>query len=148
VTPGQARDQADWLSWLELGGIRPRTLADYEWATARLLRMFPTKGLAEFTDGDIGHALRTFPPAGRRTKQAAYQSWFRWAKQTRRLTDNPMEYLPRQKRQPRKPVDVFTSTECAALEALPSPDGPLLALLLGTGSARAKPACCAPATVT
>ncbi len=128
-----ARDVADWLSWLDLGGIRPRTLADYEWAIARLLRMFPQKGLADFTDGDIGHALRTFPAPSRRTKQAAYQSFFRWAKQTRRIGDNPMDYLPRQRRQPRKPLDLFTDTEVAALEALPSPDGPLMALLFGTG---------------
>jgi hypothetical protein len=42
-----ARDQADWLAWLSLGGTAARTLEDYEWITARLLRMFPRKTLAE-----------------------------------------------------------------------------------------------------
>lgn len=66
-----ARDQADWLAWLELGGLRSRTLRDYEWATARLLRAYPSKTLDQITPSDIAHVLRSFPPAGRRTKKAA-----------------------------------------------------------------------------
>lgn len=72
-----ARDQADWLAWLELGGLRSRTLRDYEWATARLLRAYPSKTLDQITPSDIAHVLRSFPPAGRRTKKAAYDSFFR-----------------------------------------------------------------------
>ncbi len=47
-----ARDQADWLAWLELGGIRPRTIRDYEWATARLLRALPGHRFDEFSASD------------------------------------------------------------------------------------------------
>lgn len=128
-----ARDQADWLAWLELGGLRPRTLDSYERATAVCLRMFKNKEFAEITDGDLGHVFKTFPPASRRVRVAAYRSWFRWGIQTRRIDKNPMDYLPVVRRTPRKPIDTFTDTEQAALEALPEPNGTLMAILLRTG---------------
>ena len=131
-----ARDQADWLAWLELGGIRPRTLRDYEWATARLLRAYPSKELAEITPSDIAHVLRSFPPAGRRTKKAAYDSFFRWARRTRRLVENPMEELPQIARTPQKVIDVFTDTEIQALTSLPENDGDLFLILFDTGIRR------------
>jgi hypothetical protein len=48
-----AREMADWLAWLELGGTAPRTLSDYEWAAARILRYYPSKAFAEITDDDL-----------------------------------------------------------------------------------------------
>ena len=113
-----ARDQADWLAWLELGGLRSRTLRDYEWATARLLRAYPDKTLDHITPSDIAHVLRSFPPAGRRTKKAAYDSFFKWARKTRRLPDNPMEELPQIQRTPQRVIDVFTPAEIATLTSL------------------------------
>jgi integrase len=131
-----ARDQADWLAWLELGGIRPRTLRDYEWATARLLRAYPATGFAEFDASDIAHVLRSFPPAGRRTKKAAYDSWFKWGRKTRRIAVNPMEELPSIAREPQRVIEVFTDAEIAALTALPENDGDLFLLLFDAGLRR------------
>lgn len=131
-----ARDQADWLAWLELGGHRPRTLRDYEWATARLLKALPDRALEEFTPSDIAHVLRTFPPAGRRTKKAAYDSWFKWARKTRRITVNPMDELPTIARTPQKVIEVYTDAEISALTALPENDGDLFLILFDTGLRR------------
>lgn len=131
-----ARDQADWLAWLELGGLRSRTLRDYEWATARLLRAYPDKTLLEITASDIAHVLRSFPPAGRRTKKAAYDSFFRFARRTRRIIENPMEELPSIARTPQKVIEVFTDAEIASLTALPENDGDLFLILFDTGLRR------------
>lgn len=131
-----ARDQADWLAWLELGGLRSRTLADYEWATARLLRAFPDKTMADFTDGDLAQVLLTFPPRGRRTKKAPFDNWFKWARRTRRIEANPMDLLPHIARVPQKVVEVFTDAEIAALTGLPENDGDLFLVLFDAGLRR------------
>lgn len=133
-----ARDQADWLAWLELGGLRSRTLRDYEWATARLLRAYPTKELAEITASDIAHVLRSFPPAGRRTKKSAYDSFFKWARRTRRIVENPMDELPTIAREKQKIIEVFTDTEIAALTGLPENDGDLFLVLFDAGLRRSE----------
>jgi hypothetical protein len=90
-----AREQANWLSWLEIGGIRPRTLDDYSWSTDRLLEAFPSKAFQDFTDGDLLHVLKRFPPRSRRVRLAAYKSWFLWGVKTRRIPGNPVDLLPR-----------------------------------------------------
>lgn len=131
-----ARDQADWLAWLELGGLRSRTLRDYEWATARLLRAYPAKELHEITASDIAHVLRSFPPAGRRTKKSAYDSFFKWARRTRRLVENPMDELPSINREKQRIIEVFTDTEIQALTSLPENDGDLFLILFDGGLRR------------
>lgn len=128
-----AREVSDWLSWLELEGKAPRTISDYEWAVARLLRTFPDKQLAEFTDGDLAQVLRTFPARSRRERQQAFKSLFRWARRTRRIAENPMEFLPEIRRQGQRAIDVFTDMEIAALTALEDGDGDLFLILFDTG---------------
>lgn len=133
-----ARELEFFLAWLELENLGSRTISDYEWALARLLRTFPTKALGDFTDGDIAYVLRTFPPAGRRTKAAAYRRFFEWAKRTRRIQDNPMELLPRIKRTGKTTIEVFTDPEIAALTRVDEPDGTLMLLLLDAGLRKAE----------
>lgn len=128
-----ARECADWLSWLELEGKAPRTLDDYERTVAVLLRMFPTKTVHEFTDGDLTHVLRAFPAASRRVRRAALSSFFQWAKITRRITDNPLEMVPKQKQTGQRVTDVFSDAERTLLESLPSPDGQLFTILFWSG---------------
>jgi integrase len=128
-----ARDVADWLAWLRLGGKASRTLDSYEWTVARLLRAFPDKRLDEFTDGDLLQVLQTFPAKSVRTRAAAFVSLFRWAYKTRRIDANPTERLPDFKRFAQPHVEVFTPTEEAALKGLPAPDGQLMTILLEAG---------------
>lgn len=128
-----AGEQRDWLSWLELGGTRPRTLYDYEWSTAVMLRMFPATSFAEFSDTQVMAALRAFPPSSRRVRAAAYRSWFKWGRLTKRLVDNPMELVPDIRQAPRVRHDVFDDGEIEALIGLPDPDGILMHVLFATG---------------
>lgn len=128
-----ARECADWLAWLELEGKAPRTLDDYERTVAVLLRSFPRHTIDTFTDGDVVHVLRSFPAGSRRVKRAHLSSFFRWAKLTRRINDNPIDLIPRVRATPQRIIDVFTDTEISLLTSLPSPDGPLLALMFDTG---------------
>lgn len=131
-----AGDQRAWLAWLELGGAAPTTLYTYEWATARLLRAYPQKELHEFTDADLAHVIRSFPEAGRRTKKAAFDSWFNWAVRTRRIERNPLDLLPHIRREPQQIIDVFTDAEIARLCSLPENDGDLFLILFDTGLRR------------
>lgn len=133
-----ARDQADWLAWLELGGHAPRTLADYEWATARILRFYPRKAFDEITDADLLHVMRDFPAASRRTRVAAMQSWFKWGVQTRRLERNPFDLLPKISQPKRKIIDIFTDEEIVALTSLPDNNGDLFQILFDAGLRRAE----------
>jgi integrase/recombinase XerD len=128
-----SREVADWLAYLALEGKAPRTLDDYERTAAVLLRMFPALELREMTDSEVAHALATFPAKSRRIRRAHLSSLFAWARLTRRVDGNPMELVPKQKRNPRRHVDTFTDAECALLEALPAPDGPLLSFMLRAG---------------
>jgi integrase/recombinase XerD len=132
------RDVVDWLAWLELGGAAPRTLDQYERDLARLCKLYPNTTIADVTDGDLLQLARRFRPMERRVRMAAVASFFKWAKQTRRITDNPVEYLP-QIRQPKPKVhDIFTAPEREALLALPLVDAAPLCVLLDAGLRKAE----------
>lgn len=128
-----ARECADWLSWLAIEGKAPRTLDDYERSIALLLRTFPHKTVDEFTDGDLMYLLKGFPPRSRRFRRAHLNSFFSWAKLTRRITENPLDLVPKIKPAGQRVIEVFTDPELALLTNLPSPDGPLFALMKDTG---------------
>src|SRR5438132_1063451 len=80
-----ARDLADWLAWLELGGYAARTLDAYERTCADLLIAFPATKFVEFTDGDLMQLLRRYPERARHIRKAHLSSWFSWGYKTRRL---------------------------------------------------------------
>lgn len=131
-----ARDLSDWLKWLEVGNKAARTLDTYERVCAALLRSFPWKTFAEFTDGDVMHVLALYPPDSRATNKAAINSWFKWGYKTRRITGNPVELLPTITYKPNRSYDLFSEAEADALCALPSPDGQLLTIMFWTGLRR------------
>lgn len=128
-----ARDLADWLAALELEGKADRTRYHYALTGLDLVEAWPDKSIAEFTDGDMAHLLRGYPPAGRDTRRAHLQSLMAWAKRTRRITENPLDYLVKaKKRKPRLP-DVFSDAEVALLCSLEPPDGQLMTLMFECG---------------
>ena len=128
------RDVVDFLAWMELGGTAPRTLDQYERDLSRACRMFPTKGMADIEDGDALHIAKQFKPAERRVRVAAYRSFYRWGRQSRRVVLNPFDALPRMRRQPKRVYDIFTELEIAALCGLPIRDGALMQFLIDTGA--------------
>jgi len=132
-TARAARDCADWRAHKELEGLSPRSLDDYEWTVAKLLRLFPEKAIGEFTDGDLSHFLHTFPPGSRRVRRAAAMSFFKWAYMTRRIPENPLDFVAKPKRPAQAVHAIFTEAEQALLEGLPRTDGALFAILFGAG---------------
>jgi site-specific recombinase XerD len=127
------RDVADFLAWLELGGASPRTLDQYERDLSRGALMFPNHALNEWTDAELLHVANAFKAPERRVRMAAYRSFFKWARQTRRITENPTELLPTIKRTPQRVIDVFSDEEIAVLCDLPVRDGALMQLLFDAG---------------
>jgi site-specific recombinase XerD len=127
------RDVVDFLAWLELGGAASRTLDQYERDLSRGCLMFPSHSIEAWTDAELLHVARSFQPAERRVRVAAWRSFFKWARQTRRVSENPTETLPAIKRRPQKVYDIFTEAEIALLTGLRSPDGTLMALLIDAG---------------
>jgi integrase len=126
-------DVEAWIVYLDLEGKQPRTLYAYERAVAPLLRRHPTKGLDEFTGDDINNELRLVPPRSRYIPRSIYNCFFEWAVMDDRLERSPMRKVPKMSAGHRRPKDIFSPEEVAILEALPCPDGPLFAILFGTG---------------
>lgn len=132
------RDVADFLAWLELGGASPRTLDQYERDLSRGCLMFPSKGIEDWTDAELLHVARSFKPAERRVRIAAWRSFFRWARQTKRIRENPTETLPRIRQQSQKVIDVFSEAEVEALLSLDVVDAAPLGILLEAGLRKAE----------
>lgn len=131
-------DVVAFLAWLELGGASPHTVDGYERALAVACRMYPHTAIGELTDIQLGQVFRTFPAKSRRVRVAPYRTFFKWARQTRRITENPMELLPTIKRQPRKQHDVFSDAEIDLLLGLPVIDAAPLGLLFEAGLRRSE----------
>jgi integrase/recombinase XerD len=127
------RDVVDFLAWLELGGAAARTLDQYERDLSRGALMFPGKQITEWTDAELLHVARAFKPAERRVRVAAWRSFFRWARQTKRVRENPTETLPTIKRTPQRVIDTFSDEEIRVLCDLPIRDGALMQLLFDVG---------------
>jgi len=127
-----AVDLVDWLAYLELEGKAARTRDDYERTAAALVNLVD-KDLGDYDDADLMHFLRLVPEGSRQTKRAHLNSLFSWAYRMSKIDRNPMERVPRPRRQGYRVPGIFTDEEVALLETLPSPDGPLYAILLGTG---------------
>lgn len=133
-----ARDQADWLSFEELGGMAPSSLFTYQWTIDKLLALFPDKQLEDFTEGDLAYFLKQFPKKSWNDRAKPIKSFFKWARQTRRITDNPVDFLPTIKQNKQPEIQVFTVAEQANLEGLPEPHGTLMAMLFGLGLRKAE----------
>lgn len=127
------RPVVDFLAWKRLGGLAESSLLDYEWALGRMCRMYPELELALVTDAEVMHVLSDFPPASRRVRRAAFNEFFKWARLTRRIAENPMDLLPAMRRPAQKVIDTFNDAECAALTGLPLRDGALMTVLLRCG---------------
>lgn len=129
-------DVAAFLAWFELGGASPISVDNYERALAVMCRMYPLTPIDKVTDGQLAQVFKRFPARSRRVRVAPYRTFFKWARQTRRVQENPMELLPLMRRQPRKRPEVFTDAEVDALLSLDVVDAAPLALLFDAGLRR------------
>lgn len=126
-------DIAAFIAWFELGGAAPRSVDQYERDLARGALLYPLTPISEWTGDMLLHVAKRFKPAERRTRMAAYQSFYSWARQTQRVLVKPTEELPTFKRPPQKFIDTFTDEEVGLLEDLPIRDGALMQLLFDAG---------------
>jgi integrase len=133
-----ASDLADWLVYLELEGKADRTLYEYVRKLAPLLREFPEKETSEFTAADISLILSRTPKRSRAVIRSIINQFFLWAETHDRVDKNPMRKVPKIKHPERRTRDIFTVAQVALLEALPTPDGQLFAILFGTGLRKAE----------
>jgi integrase len=129
-------DVVAFLAWLELGGASPTTVDDYERALAVACRMYPQTPIDKLTDVQLGQVFRRFPIASRRVRVAPYSTFFKWARQTRRIEQNPMELMPAIKRTPRREFDIFSEAEIDLLTGLLIIDAAPMALLFDAGLRR------------
>jgi integrase len=133
-----ASDLADWLVHLELEGKADRTLYEYVRKLAPLLREFPDKATSEFTPADVSLILTRTPKRSRAQVRSIINRFFVWAEMHDRTVRSPMGKVAVIKHPERRTRDIFTVAEVALLEALPTPDGQLFAILFGTGIRKAE----------
>lgn len=131
-----ARELEDWKAALTLARKAPRTIDSYERTIAALLRDWPHVPFAEFSDSQINHTLARFPEKSRHINRSALEGWFKWGRQTRRIGENPMDFVPSIRYTPNRHYEVFTTAEIEALCGLPRPHGQLMTLMLWTGLRR------------
>jgi integrase len=131
-----ASDLADWLAYLDVEGKASRTLYAYTRQVAPLLRAHPAKAVDEFTAADVTDELRRIPRQSRHITRSIYNGWFEWLRVDGRIDRSPMDRVPKIKAAKTNPTDLFSEAEIALLEALPTPDGQLWALLFGSGMRR------------
>ncbi len=131
-------DVAAFLAWFELGGASPISVDNYERALAVMCRMYPLTPIDQMTDGQLAQVFKRFPARSRRVRVAPYRTFFKWARQTRRVQENPMELLPLIRKQPRRKPEVFTDAEVDTLLSLPIVDAAPLALMFEAGLRRAE----------
>lgn len=132
-----AGDLVAWLADLVAGNYSDRTVYGYGRGVAPLLRAHPEKTVREFTTDDIRAQLALVPARSRHITRAIYSSFFKWLLEQDRIDRDPVAKT-RPIREPKRRIpEVYTEAEMAALCALPLPDGPLYAILFGTGARRA-----------
>jgi integrase len=129
-------DIAAFIDAFELRGRRPVSVENYENDLARLPEMFPKLPLGQVTDVELAQVFRTFPIKGRRPRVAKFNTFFKWARRTRRIGDNPMDMFDPIPRQPRKRYDIFNDAETQAVLELDVVDAAPAALLFDAGLRR------------
>lgn len=129
------RDIADFLVWGEIGGWSQKTLINYEGDLVRPAKALALLGKApdELTGSDLLRIAQAFQPASRRTRMAAWRSFFKWCRRTRRVLMNPCEELPDMKAAPPTVKEILGDAQIEALLSLPLIDRAPLAVLIEAG---------------
>lgn len=128
-----ASEVAAWLDALEHARKAPRTIYQYGLTALDFLELHPDTPFEEFTDTHVLNLLRRYPRRGRPTREAHLAKLFKWGKLTRRIPENPFDYIERARVTRPKLPEVFSEADEAALCGLPSPDGDLVTLMFQTG---------------
>jgi len=133
-----ATDLADWLERLELEGKADRYIYRYHRYVAALLRAHPEHALTDFTPDELESFLSKQSRGSRHIVRSVLNQWFRWAALKERVDRNPMDRVALVRHPERSKQPIFSLADVARLEALPSPNGQLFAILFGTGIRKAE----------
>lgn len=133
LAPSARMQRDEWVAWLKLSGVKPRTIEGYQRLTERFLERWPDTPFCEFTDEHITGFVEEASIRSRQQRRSAFQNWFGWAWRTHRIDKNVMAHVPTYRQPPQDPVECFTEQDVARLTSLPFPDGDLMAVLFGTG---------------
>lgn len=128
-----ASEVAAWLDALEHARKATRTIYQYGLTALDLLEMYPDVEFSEFTDAHILNLLGGYPRKGRPTREAHLAKLFRWGKLTRRIPENPFDYIERSRTIRPKIPEVFSEADESTLCGLPFPDGQLCTIMFQTG---------------
>ena len=123
----------EFLTYMKLGGKADRTIEQYRHDLARGCLLYPEVSLKEWGDTEMLHLAASFKDKERRTRVAAWRSFFRWALKQGLVERNPCDRLPEMKAQPQRFIDVFSDEEIAVLTALPVRDSALMQVLFDGG---------------
>ena len=104
-------DISAFLEWGRLGGMSDRTCDQYERDLSKGALMYPDRGPRTFDDDCAIHVAGAFKSRERRVRVAAWRSFYKWGKQTRRVVTNPFDVLPTITRPQQKIPDLFTECE-------------------------------------
>lgn len=126
-------DLAEYIDFLDIETKRPKTLYSYTREIALLLREYPKTAFADFTAEQINAALKLKPQRSRYITRSIWNAWFEWGVDQDKLLRSPMRKVAKAPQPKRRPTNVYTEAEVAALEGLPSPDGALCTLMFSTG---------------
>ena len=130
--PGSA--VVDYLAFKQMSGAAARTLDQYERDLARLCILLADRTLETIESEDLLHVVSTYPRPSQRRAAAAYRDFFKWAYAWGKRPDNPMDRLPRIKREPVPLLEVFNQADIDRLLAHHElRDRVLLRILLETG---------------
>jgi site-specific recombinase XerD len=132
------KDIAAWLDWLNVAQKAGRTLDQYERDVAKFANMYPNVPLRKLTDAHILACLKTWPPASRYARSKSIVSFFHWALLTRRISRDPMVFVPKMRQPKQRHIETFTTGEVGDLLALPAEDAVLMAILFGAGLRKAE----------
>jgi site-specific recombinase XerC len=128
---------AAWITRLAVENYSPITQYNYTREIALLLRTYPNTSFKEFIADQIDTVLAMKPPASRYITRSVLNGWFEWGIEQDKIDRSPMRKAAKPKQPKRRPKDIYTEVEIASLEALPSPDGALCAILFGAGIRKA-----------
>ena len=135
-----ASEVVAWLAALEHAQKAPRTIYQYGLTALDFLEAYPDTPFEEFTDAHVLSHLKRYPRKGRPTREAHLAKLFKWGKLTRRIPENPFDYIERSRMIRTRIPNVFSEADESALCGLPFPDGELCTIMFQAGLRRDE--CC------
>ena len=123
----------EWINWLRMERKSARTIDAYERPVAKLLRENIDKELGDFTHGDVMAQIASYPEKSWRPMRVRIASFFNYVTLMGYVDRNPMDRVPKVRREQQKVIDTFEDWELALFFALDYRDAALFYILCDAG---------------